>query len=98
MNVNGISIVSTDAASKVQKDAVSKPVTVTTHSDAKKPTTQDTTNFTSTNHTVQSLTKTALQTFPTREAKVEALKQAVKGAEYQLDSAKIAASLANANV
>ncbi|MBB5056374.1 anti-sigma28 factor (negative regulator of flagellin synthesis) [Granulicella aggregans] len=63
-----------------------------------KQTAVDTTNFTAATNTVQTLSKTALQTTPTRQAKVEALRQAVNSAQYQLDSVKISESIANSDV
>ncbi len=75
------------------KTAGEKPQPVAKHS-----TTEDTTSFTSGNSTVQSLGHAALQTVPSRQLKVEALKQAVSSAQYQLDNAKIAESLSNAEV
>ena len=63
-----------------------------------KQTAVDTTNFTAATNTVQNLSKTALQTTPTRQAKVEALRQAVKSAQYQLDSDKISQSIANSDI
>lgn len=62
-----------------------------------KQTEEDTTNFTSSTNSVQSLIKTALQSTPSRQAKVEALRQQVKAAEYQFDSAKIAQSIADSD-
>jgi anti-sigma28 factor (negative regulator of flagellin synthesis) len=87
---NGLQIVGNDSAAKT---AGQKPQTVANHS-----TTEDTTSFTSGNSTVQSLSQAALQTFPSRQTKVELLKQAVSSAQYQLDDAKIAESLTNADV
>ncbi len=58
-------------------------------------TTEDTTTFSSSTNSIQALAKAAVQISPTRQVKVEALRQAVNSAEYQLDSAKIAQSIAN---
>jgi len=63
-----------------------------------KQTAVDTTSFTASTQTVQALSKTALQTTPTRQAKVEALRQAVKSAQYQLDSDKISQSIASSDI
>ena len=65
---------------------------------AKKPRAEDTTNFTSDTTSVKSLTQTALETSPSRQVRVESLKQAVSSAQYKLDADKIAASLADADV
>jgi len=59
---------------------------------------EDTTAFSSTATAVDTLTQAALQTVPTRQQKVESLKDAVNGAQYQLDAAKIAASLASSDL
>lgn len=77
---------STGAASKTSSSAQPKQ------------TADDTTSFTSSTNTVQSLSKTALQTTPSRQVRVEALKQAVKSAQYQLDTAKIAQSLSDSEI
>ena len=63
-----------------------------------KQTAVDTTSFTAATHTVQSLSKTALQATPARQARVEALRQAVKSAQYQLDSDKISQSIAGSDI
>ena len=77
---------STGAASKTSSSAQTKQ------------TAEDTTSFTSSTNSVQSLSKTALQTTPARQVRVEALKQAVKSAQYQPDSAKIAQSLSDSDI
>ena len=59
---------------------------------------EDKTTLTSNSPAVQSLTKTAIETSPTRQAKVESLRQTVNSAQYQLDADKIAESLANADI
>jgi anti-sigma28 factor (negative regulator of flagellin synthesis) len=46
--------------------------------------------------TVNSLADLALQTSPSRQARIEALRAAVRSKQYQLDSAKTAAAMANA--
>jgi flagellar biosynthesis anti-sigma factor FlgM len=63
-----------------------------------KQTAEDTTSFTSATNSVQALSKVASQSVPTRQSKVEALRQAVTSAQYKLDSAKIAHSIANSDV
>lgn len=60
-----------------------------------KQTTEDTTSFNADRNSVQGLAKAAVQVSRTREAKVEALRLEVKSAQYQLDSAKIAQSIAD---
>jgi flagellar biosynthesis anti-sigma factor FlgM len=60
--------------------------------------TEDTTSLSSVSQSVESLTQTALQTTPTRQARVENLRQAVNNAQYQLDAAQIADSLSSAIV
>jgi flagellar biosynthesis anti-sigma factor FlgM len=98
MSINGVGVATPNILQIVGSDsgvkaAGEKPQTV-----AKQSTTEDTTSFTSGNATVQSLGQAALQTFPSRQSKVELLKQAVNSAQYQLDDAKIAESLTNAEV
>jgi flagellar biosynthesis anti-sigma factor FlgM len=58
---------------------------------------QDTVDFTS-KQTIASLAQAATGQSDARAAKVQALKQAVEQGQYQLDSAKIAAALVNADV
>lgn len=58
-----------------------------------KETAEDTTSFKSATNSIQELVKAAVEVAPSRQAKVEALQQAVKSAQYQLDSAKIAQSI-----
>jgi flagellar biosynthesis anti-sigma factor FlgM len=99
MSINALGVVTTNSLQEIDKASVASAAASTkgptVHQQA---TTEDTTSFTSDKQTVQSLSRTAIQTIPSRQAKVEALKQAVNSAQYQLDSDKIAASLANAEV
>ncbi len=60
--------------------------------------TEDTTTLSSSSDSVQSLTQIALETIPSRTAKVDSLKQAVSSGQYQLDPAKIADALATSDV
>ncbi len=89
---------STDSTRQVDSNSVQQTSAKTAPFAAKKPTTEDTTAFSSDTSAVSSLTQTALQTTPSRQARVESLKQAVSSAQYQLDADKIAASLANSDV
>jgi len=89
----------TDSTRQVDNTSVDKVATTNTHSVSQKPATQeDTTAFTSDSDAVQSLTKAALEVFPSRQVRVEALREAVSSAQYQLDSDKIAASLVDADI
>ena len=65
---------------------------------ATKSQTEDKTTLTSGSDSVKALTTTALQTDPSRAAKVASLKQAVSSGQYQLDPAKIADSLSSSDV
>ncbi len=96
INLNGSP--STDSTRQVDNTSIENTGTKNVPFVAKKPTTEDTTAFSSDTNAVNSLTQTALQTFPSRQVRVEALKQAVNSAQYQLDADKIAASLANSEV
>lgn len=99
MAINLYSTSTTDPASQLDSISVGKPVASSSQTAATTKTTpEDTTAFTSGNSTVQSLTQTALAVVPSRQDKVEALKQAVSSAQYQLDADKIAASLASADI
>ncbi len=60
-------------------------------------TTEDTTSL-SASGSVQSLTQTALQTFPTRAERVQALQQAVNEGQYQLDADKIALAMSSSDL
>ena len=97
MSINALGVVTTNLTQQVAKDSAAKAPapkspTIARHQIAS----EDTTSFTSDKQTVQSLSHTAIQTFPSRQVKVETLKLAVNTAQYQLDSAKIAQSLVNA--
>lgn len=99
MSINALGIVNTDSLQQVDKESAATSAAAKGQQTASHQiSSEDTTSFTSSQQTVQSLSQTALQTFPTRQVKVEALKQAVSSAQYQLDSAKIAQSLANSDV
>ncbi len=89
---------STDSTRQVDNNSVQQTSAKNVPFVAKKPTTEDTTAFSSDTNAVSSLTQSALQTSTTRQARVESLKQAVNSAQYQLDADKIAASLANSDV
>ncbi len=69
---------------------------------AQKVATEDITTFSSdkssNTDSAQSLTAAALIPTPSRAAKVDELKLAVNNAQYQLDFAKIAEALANAEI
>ena len=95
MSINALGVVTTTSTQQVDHEAVAKTPTSKHPVTQKQSVSEDTTSFTSGKQTIQSLSKTAIQTFPSRQVKVEALKQAVNSAQYQLDSAKIAASLVN---
>ena len=77
--------------------SVGKASNGTSQVSAQPASTEDKTTFSSSSAAVQSLTKTATQTFPSRESRVESLRQAVNSAQYQLDADKIAESLVNAD-
>lgn len=99
MSIKALGVVSTDSLQQVDKESAATSAAAKGQQTARHQiSSEDTTSFTSSQQTVQSLSQTALQTFPTRQVKVEALKQAVSSAQYQLDSAKIAQSLANSDV
>lgn len=98
MNVTAINTSRIAAESKLQKESSGNSTPATTDTAAGQAVTQDRFNPSSNDHTVAALAEKALQTSPARQAKVEALKQAVKGGEYKPDSNKIAASLSDANV
>ena len=98
MSVNALGVVSATSLHQVQSDSVTIGSGSKGQAARYQVTSEDTTSFTSDQQTVKSLGQAAIQTFPTRQEKVEALKQAVNGAEYQLDSAKIAEALVSADV
>jgi flagellar biosynthesis anti-sigma factor FlgM len=87
-----------ESATQLDKTSVEKAASVGTQLNAQPATTEDKTTFSSGTDSVQSLSNTALQTVPSRQDKVEALRQAVNSAQYQLDADKIAESLANADI
>jgi flagellar biosynthesis anti-sigma factor FlgM len=96
MRINALGVVNTNLSQQISKDGVEKAPASTSSTARHQVASEDTTSFTSDTQTVQSLSQTALQTFPSRQVKVEALKQAVNSAQYQLDSAKVAQSLVSA--
>ncbi len=59
---------------------------------------EDKTTLSSGAESVSNLAKAALEVTPSRAARVAALKQAVSTAQYQLDTAKIAAALSASDV
>jgi len=98
MSINALGVVSANSLQEIDNGGVANSASAKNQIARHQATTEDTTSFTSDQQTVQSLSQTAIQTIPSRQARVEALKQAVNSAQYQLDSDKIAASLANADV
>jgi flagellar biosynthesis anti-sigma factor FlgM len=98
MSINALGVAASNVPQIVGNESAVKTAGEKAQPVAQQSTTEDTTSFTSGNSTVQSLSQAALQVIPSRQAKVEALKQAVNSAEYQLDNAKIAESLTNAEV
>jgi flagellar biosynthesis anti-sigma factor FlgM len=96
MSINALGVVSTNSVQQVANDSAAKAARSKSPTASHSASAEDTTSFISDKHTVQSLSQAAVQVIPSRQAKVEALKQAVNGAQYQLDSAKIAESLVNA--
>jgi flagellar biosynthesis anti-sigma factor FlgM len=98
MIINATTISRPVAVVSIQKENLSNRQPARTYSEAEQQPSQDKVSFSSTDHVAASLTRAALQSLPSRQAKVDALKQTVSAGEYQLDSAKIAASLANASV
>jgi flagellar biosynthesis anti-sigma factor FlgM len=95
MNINGINTSRSVTADKVQKDSSNKTFVATPTPEARHQSSQD---KVTTSSTVESLTRAALEPVPARQAKVNALKQAVKEGQYQPDARKIADSLAKATV
>jgi flagellar biosynthesis anti-sigma factor FlgM len=91
-----------EAADQVSKLSQTKAADAQKHLQAQKAQadskTEDKTTLSSTPASVASLAKTALQPSPSREARLEALKQQVSSAQYQLDSAKIAEALSSAEL
>jgi anti-sigma28 factor (negative regulator of flagellin synthesis) len=99
MVVDRFGVATTDFSKSVQSKTLATTATAkSAGSTQAKQTAEDTTSFTAATNTVQSLSKTALQAVPSRQAKVEALRQAVNSAQYQLDSVKISESIANSDV
>jgi flagellar biosynthesis anti-sigma factor FlgM len=99
MVVDRLGTATTDFSESVQSKTLSGPAATKTNGSVQpQQTAEDTTSFTAATSTVQTLSKTALETTPTRQAKVEALRQAVNSAQYQLDSDKIAQSIANSDI
>ena len=96
MSINALGVVTTDLQQQVSKGSVGKGPAPTGPTARHQISSEDTTSFTSDKQTVHSLSQAAIQTFPSRQVKVETLKQAVNSAQYQLDSAKIAQSLVSA--
>jgi anti-sigma28 factor (negative regulator of flagellin synthesis) len=99
MVVDRLGSATTDFSKSVQSKSPAGTAPVKSADSAQpKQTAVDTTSFTAATNTVQALSKTALQTSPTRQSKVESLRQAVKSAQYQLDSVKISESIANSDI
>lgn len=95
MSINALGVVVTNSAQQINHEGVPKAAgskTPVVH----QPASEDTTSFTSDKATVQTLQRAAIEPLPSRQTRVEALKQAVHSAQYQLDNAKIAASLVDA--
>ena len=91
------STVTTEAVAKTDKVSNDKVSTAKKQAVAP-PASEDRTTLSSSSESVKSLTKTALQPVPSRQARVEALKLAVNNAQYQLDTAQIAAALSSSEV
>ena len=90
MNIHGISINLSASASLILVDSVNNP-----------PAAAESVNkdrFSSDNHTVASLADATLQTFPSRQTKIETLRQAVSISQYKLDTEKIASAIANLSI
>lgn len=98
MSVNALGVGAANSLQQVNNDSVAKIPGSRTSSVTSQLAAEEATSFTSDLQTVQSLSQAALQTFPTRQQKVEALRQAVNGAQYQLDSAKIAVAIVSTDV
>ncbi len=96
MVVDRFAAATADYSGQVQDKRLSTSAAIkNSNSIPTKQTAEDTTSFNATTNSVQELAKAAAQVSPTRQVKVEALRQAVKSAQYQLDSAKIAQSIAD---
>ncbi len=93
MNLNGISIGSTNRASDGEPNQAGRTPVAAAYPAAQPSGIHDA--FSSNTPSAASLTRTALQTTALRQAKVDALNRLVATASYQLDNAKIAAALAN---
>jgi flagellar biosynthesis anti-sigma factor FlgM len=99
MSINGLGVVNIDFNKQVDNDGTGKASVAKTQTSPQLNAGEEyTTSFTSARQTVQSLSQAAIATSPSRQIKVEALKQAVSSAQYQVDSDKIAESLVNADV
>jgi anti-sigma28 factor (negative regulator of flagellin synthesis) len=99
MVVDRFGAATTDFSKSVQGKTLADAASAKSAASAQhKQTAEDTTSFTAAANTVQALSKTALQTSPSRQAKVESLRQAVKSAQYQLDSDKISQSIASSDI
>lgn len=99
MVVDRFGATTTDFSKSVQSKSPAGAAPVKSAGSAQpKQTAVDTTSFTAATNTVQALSKTALQTSPSRQAKVESLRQAVNSAQYQLDSVKISESIASSDI
>ena len=98
MSVNALGVATATSLQQVSSDSVKTFSGSRSVASRQQPAAVDTTSFTSDKQTVQSLGQAALQTFPTRQQKVEALREAVNGAQYQLDSAKIAEALVSSEI
>jgi len=98
MSINALGLVNTNSLQEIDKGSVANAASSKSQAAARQATTEDTTSFSSDKQTVQSLTQAAIQPIPSRQAKVEAIKQSVNNAQYQLDSDKIAESLVNSQI
>jgi flagellar biosynthesis anti-sigma factor FlgM len=98
MVVDRYGVASANFSQQVQDQSLSTSATRSSSSAPATPAAEDTTSFTSATSSVQSLSQTAIQTIPSRQVKVETLRQAVNSAQYQLDTAKIAQALANSDI
>ena len=99
MVVDRFGVATTDFTESVQSKTLSGPAAAKSAGSVQpKQTAEDTTNFTAATSSTQALSKAAFQPSPSRQVRVEALRQAVNSAQYQLDSDKIAQSIANSDI
>jgi len=97
MSINGLGVVNIDFNQQVDNNSTGKASPAKSQAQVKTGG-EDTTSFTSDPQTVKTLSAAALVPATSRQARVDALKQAVDSAQYQVDSDKISESLANADV